>query len=171
MRTPYTFEDLMKKDHYRSIIFLTMIFGKEKGLTPEDYRYVLIKDHDGINKTDIVNKWKNKFKKNKNLRLIFILLIRIGSVTSQTNLSNFLYKLVNTYKILKKDKEKEEQIPYYQIKKDCYYKPWKSYFKKVIDMIPDKYIYDITNDFLKSYHSKLVADKVNDEDILKLLNY
>lgn len=169
MRTPYTFEDLMNTDYFRSIILLTMLYQGDKGLRPEDYRYVLIKNHDGIKKTDIINKWKNNFKKTKNLRAKFIFLIRIGSVTSSSNLSNKLDKLVNLYNVL--ESNKIDEIPYYKIKKDCWYKPWKLFLKKIIDRIPDKYIYDITNDFLKNYHSKLVADKVSNEDIRKLLDY
>ncbi len=148
LRRKKTIEELFETDHYRSIFYLTYYFGREKGLTTMDYRYMLIKDGDGIKSTDMKNRWINLWKGLSFLKYVFVNVIKRDSISSVTNLSNFLHKLVYDYEIL--EKYDEDQIVYYKIRKDCQNLPVKLHMIKIIKNCPNSYMSFLALDFFKS---------------------
>ena len=117
-------EDILNSDQYRSIIYLTLKYDKGHGLRQRHYRWVLIKNHDGI-KYKVTIKKMQEFFKNKQTFLMpdYDVLsdlqkrnIKKGCITSNTNLSNFLKILSNPpYNILIKNTK--SNIPSYSLSK------------------------------------------------------
>ena len=85
---------IFERPYYKSILFLTCFFYIEQNIPVRQlhYRWALMKDHDGINSTYFVNKMK-KFQKYLD-GLYFFKFIEKNCITSKSNLSNFLKKLV-----------------------------------------------------------------------------
>lgn len=165
LRRKKTIEELFETDHYRSIYYLTYYFGREKGLTTMDYRYMLIKDGDGIKSTDMKNRWINLRKGLTFLDNVFIRTIKRDSISSVTNLSNFLHKLVFDYEIL--EKYDEDQIVYYKIRKDCINIPVKLQIIKIVKNCPNDYISYLAYDFMKSLADNEVTVDENDYSVIK----
>ena len=87
-------DKIFDRPHYKSILFLTCFFYIEKNIPVRQlyYRWALMKNHDGINSTYFVNKMK-KFQDDIE-RLYFFNFIEKNCISSKSNLSNFLKKLV-----------------------------------------------------------------------------
>jgi hypothetical protein len=159
-RRKKTIEEIFETDHYRSIFFLTYYFGGEKGLMIRDYRYMLIKDGDGIKSTDMKNRWITLWKGREFLKNSFSQVIKPNSISSVTNLSNFLHKLVFDYEIL--EKYDEDQVVYYKIRKDCQNIPVKLQMIEIIKKCPNDYFTYLAYDFMKSLADNEVTVDEND---------
>lgn len=141
MKTEMKLNDLMESPHYESILTLTMYFqDKEKGLRLMHYRWALIENHDNINQNYFVHKMNDFFSSsfNEKQKDELTKLYReqgntynfdtdlhdfykrypnakgcIKGKYANNNLSNFLNKLVYTYKILNKYKDTDGIERYY----------------------------------------------------------
>ncbi len=122
-RRKMTVDELFETDHYRSIIILTDIFGKNHGLRQMHYRWALIKNHGDIKNPifrrrmkgfyDLDNEiYKKQGFSNKLEELYAEKIITRNCVTSNTNLSSFLKRLISDpYNIL--EKKVKDDVPYY----------------------------------------------------------
>ena len=140
-------DKVFDKVEYRSIVFLTLVFGEKEGLRHQDYVYALVRKKNKI-PTDIKAKWKKEL--NQNNVSAFVSLIQLDCITTPSNLSEKLKKLVNDYKLLEKDTF--YNIPYYKVKKDRKNLALKWFFIKVIEKCPDNYIEKLANKFFEGYH-------------------
>ena len=115
-RRKMNFSEIMEKPWLSSIINLTELYDQGDGLRPIHYRWALIPKHDGIKSTNDIAAMKKffEYKKEDPSMEISKLGITEGSITSKTNLSNFLKRLVNDYHILTV-KEGKYKITKYKI--------------------------------------------------------
>jgi len=122
-RRKMTVEELYDTDHYRSIIILTDIFGKNNGLRQLHYRWALIKNHDNMKHALFVSAMQDFFEKDNNLfkklgysnkldQLYKEKILTDDCITSNSNLSNFLNRLTRDPYIILKKIEKDE-VPRY----------------------------------------------------------
>ena len=154
-------DKVFDKVEYRSIVFLTLVFGEKEGLRHQDYVYALVRKKNKI-PTNIKAKWEKKL--NQNNVSAFASLIQLDCITIPSNLSEKLRKLVNDYELLEKDTV--DNIPYYKVRKDRRNIALKWFVIKVIEKCPDKYIEKVTNKFFEDYH-EIVN---NDNEFLELLD-
>jgi len=122
-RRKMTVDELFETDHYRSIIILTEIFGKNHGLRQMHYRWSLIKNHGDIKNPifrrrmkgfyDLDNEIYKKLGFSNKLEGLYAeKIITRNCVTSNTNLSSFLKRLISDpYNIL--EKKVKDDVPYY----------------------------------------------------------
>jgi hypothetical protein len=139
-------EDLLKKDHYKSIIALTQIYQDRnnnifwkknpfkpldhipKGLRQVHYRYALVEQHDNMGGAS--KKAMDKFYNNTLEHLYKDGTIIRNCITNRNNLTNFLTKLVE-YEIL--NKNIDEKPPTYSISKKYYTEVVKFMIRQSID--------------------------------------
>jgi len=126
-RRKMTVEELYDTDHYRSIIILTDIFGKNNGLRQLHYRWALIKNHDNMKHALFVRAMQDFFEKDNNLfkklgysnkldQLYKEKILINECITSNSNLSNFLKRLYHPpYNIL--NRFEEDGVPRYKLTK------------------------------------------------------
>lgn len=100
--TKMTFDDLFKKRHYRNILILLFIYGRNNGLRQIHFRYALM-DNPGLGKDSLI-KMKEFFDSTSRIKISvqlhgegpavpFNLSIK-GSIGSRQKLTNYLTKLV-----------------------------------------------------------------------------
>lgn len=95
MKRKMNIEDVLKKDHYKSIIRLTSKYqNRNKGLRQLHYRYALIKNHDNIQSTALKTEMEKFFNGDLN-KLFKNSTIVKNCITDRNNLTNFLTKLVD----------------------------------------------------------------------------
>ena len=104
-----TISEILNRDHYRAILYLTLQFGRikklENGFRQEHYRYALIKNHDGINPdTPLGREMELTFGKSLELGGYRHYWIR-KCITTRQNLSNFLDYLVKRGLLTKRKDE------------------------------------------------------------------
>lgn len=118
-------DKLMERSWYKSILNLTAMFNVELKMPVRQiqYRWALIKDHDGIKATYFVNQLKKFDDDIKSLQ--YMNLIDKNCVTSNSNLSNFLNRLVENELLESKN---INGVIYYKITE----KAQKYFFKKII---------------------------------------
>ena len=110
-----TVEEIFQSEWYRSIIFLTREYDKGNGLRQLHYRWALIENHDGIKQTLFVKEMKDFFKNEDPVYNEMNWIVK-NCITSNTNLSNFLKRLVDEpYQLL--EKFKEDELTKYRITK------------------------------------------------------
>ncbi len=110
-------EELLKYDHYRSILYLTKNYQyKENGLKQIHFRWALIDNHDNIDQTSIVHQMGTFFSSSVPLNLLYeekiIVQNCIKGKYANNNLSNFLLKLTEHYNVLQKNVDKDGFIRY-----------------------------------------------------------
>ncbi len=71
MMTNMKIENLIKKDHYRSILTLLEIFGRRKGLRHLEFLYALMDEPVFSEKKDFIKREKTQNKKMRELRGFF----------------------------------------------------------------------------------------------------
>ncbi len=101
-RRKMTIDEIFDQPVYRSILYLTEKYG-ENGLRQLHYRWALIKDHDGIKESHhvkVLTKFFNTPDKRDPLEFLYI---TKGCISSRSNLSNYLKRLVDKpYEFLEK---------------------------------------------------------------------
>lgn len=101
-RRKMTIDEIFDQPVYRSILYLTEKYG-ENGLRQLHYRWALIKDHDGIKESHNVKALTRIFNDPDKRDPLEFLYITKGCITSRSNLSNYLKKLVDEpYEFLEK---------------------------------------------------------------------
>lgn len=135
------FETIINSDHYKSIILLTWQFDKGNGLRQMHYRWCLIKNHDNIVQTYFVKEMENFFKENKSPIAFYG--IECDCITSKSNLSNFLNKLVEDYKLL--EKNENGYVPTYSLSSFGKRRLEKHYLTTLINICPPDAIKKITD--------------------------
>jgi hypothetical protein len=102
IRRQMSFEELFERPWYRSILYLTEKYG-ENGLRQLHYRWVLIKDNDGIKQSYLMNALTNFFNDPDKRDPLEFLYITKGCISSRSNLSNYLKRLVDKpYELLER---------------------------------------------------------------------
>lgn len=97
-----TIDEIFDQPVYRSILYLTEKYG-ENGLRQLYYRWALIKDHDGIKVPYHVKALTRFFNASDKRDPLEFLYITKGCISSRSNLSNYLKRLVDKpYEFLEK---------------------------------------------------------------------
>ena len=90
-------EEILNRDHYRSILYLSLQWrhkkGVKNGFRQEHYRYVLIKNHDNIKNTPLAKEMESIFGKSLDFGGYRDYWVK-ECITSRSGLSNFLDYLV-----------------------------------------------------------------------------
>jgi hypothetical protein len=86
--------EMLKQPHYMSILNFTWLFGDNQGLRQLHYRWELIKNHDGIKSTRFVEEMKEFFKEAEVKKFLLSHIFTKTYISSRSNLTNFLKKLV-----------------------------------------------------------------------------
>jgi len=97
-----TIDEIFDQPVYRSILYLTEKYG-ENGLRQLYYRWALIKDHDGIKESNHAKTLTRFFNAPDKKDPLEFLYITKGCISSRSNLSNYLKRLVDKpYEFLEK---------------------------------------------------------------------
>ena len=109
MRKELSFEEMLERNHYKSIIRLTKFYQEKiknfKGLRAIQYRYALCPNHDGINKYSPFFYELKKFFGDDLKKLYEDKIIIKDCVTDRKNLSNFLRHLTEKGILIKQEKD------------------------------------------------------------------
>ncbi len=101
-RRKMTIDEIFDQPVYRSILYLTEKYG-ENGLRQLYYRWALIKDHDGIKESNHAKTLTRFFNAPDKKDPLEFLYITKGCISSRSNLSNYLKRLVDKpYEFLEK---------------------------------------------------------------------
>lgn len=170
-RRKMTIEELFETDHYRSIIVLTACFDRGEGLRQLYYRWALIKDHDNIKLTYFIKKMNEFFTDKEGLHTKFWgtttnkleqlyrqNLIKKDCISSNSNLSNFLKKLVEDYQILKKNEI--EGITRYKLTKKAWNIPNRWQCIQLIKSFNDEVMKDILN-WIWEFVNQKIKENIN----------
>jgi len=171
-------EDMLKQTHYSSILNLTRLFGNNKGLQQLHYRWELIENHDNIKQTYFVKKME-KFFDNSDLNKIYnSILYKKNSVSSRSNLSNFLTRLVDEY-LLQREPDSNGISRYHLTQRGELYL-LKHNLMNMVDLTPIQHIkkvyLDISNILLDNNEFLISKKKIEemyyatDEEIKEILN-
>ena len=140
----HRFETIINSDHYKSIILLTWKFDKGNGLRQMHYRWCLMKNHDNIVRTYFVKEMEKFFPDYaEDERPLAYYGIEYDCITSRSNLSNFLNKLVKDYRILEKNEDGD--VPTYSLSSFGKRRLEKHYLTTLINICPPDAIKKITD--------------------------
>lgn len=174
-RRKMTVDELLKTEHYRSIITLTDIFGKTKGLRQAHYRWALIENHGNIKSPLVYRQMKYFFNiKNEiykrmgysnNLERQYAeKTIFRNCITSNSNLSNFLKRLtLEPYNIL--EKKIKDDTPYYFLTDFGREQAKRFMLKQLIDGLDVNMI-----DYVEKSIYNVIDDKINKSISIKSKN-
>jgi len=146
-RRKMTIDEIFDQPVYRSILYLTEKYG-ENGLRQLYYRWMLVKDHDGIKEPYRVKALKKFFKTPDKKDPLEFLYLTKGCITSRSNLSNYLKRLVDKpYEFL--EKTTKNGIGVYHLTEES-----KSYLLRhnlieMVDLIPIEHIKKVYFDVSK----------------------
>jgi len=110
-----TIYKLFDSDQYSTLIWLTLRFGQDQGLKPMHYRWALIENHDNITQTPHIIEMEKFFSKQFRKWGDYSIKYSLDEffehedhkkncISSTSNLSMYLKKLVYDYKIFKRTK-------------------------------------------------------------------
>jgi len=159
-RRKMTTHEIFESKQYRSIIFLTLRCDKGDGLRQLHYRWALMKDHGGINQTSFVKEMKTFFPDKKEIYDVLGSIVK-DCITSKTNLSNFLNRLISEpYQLLKKIED--ENVNKYHVTEKGLLESQKwlvfhaLHFEKA--PLPSEIIDELNNIITKYYSDKMLDD-------------
>lgn len=159
-----TVEEMLKQPHYLAILNFTLVFGNKEGLRQSHYRWELIKNHDNIKQTYLVNEMKNFFKESENKNFFLSYIFTKTYISSRSNLSNFLKKLEKN-NLLNKVKDSDKIGRYFLTDKSEAYL-LRHNLIELFELLPLNYIkkiyYDLSEKFLDE-NELLISNHQSDE--------
>jgi hypothetical protein len=154
---------ILDSDHYRSILLLNALDTEYNGLRQIHYRYVLMDDHGGVTQKNDIDKIEYTFRHSKDIIDEYkdYNWIVEGSITSNTNLSNFLKRLSeDPYNLL--EIELKDYFSRYRLTPKGFFYTLKWRNMEIVKTLPDEdqekvydYLIDLKRNATSQQHDRI----------------